>query len=117
MQVLSWLTAGCGFGVQVGEGIIYVAAGSSPGHFGTQLANALQVLEQLPNPLMLIYDYVLQFGGVRLILSWPTAYQDTVTASAQPGMFILTLEQTLRTSSGSAGDQSLPGCVCATNAH
>ncbi|CAL5228312.1 g11418 [Coccomyxa viridis] len=49
---------------EVGEGIIYVAAGSSPGHFGTQLANALQVLEQLPNPLMLIYDYVLQFGGV-----------------------------------------------------
>ena len=49
--------------VQVGEGIIYVAAGSNPGHFGIQLANALQVLEQLPNPLVLIYDYVLQIGG------------------------------------------------------
>ena len=50
--------------VQVGEGIIYVAAGSNPGHFGMQLANALQALEQLPNPLVLIYDYVLHFGGI-----------------------------------------------------
>ena len=46
-----------------------MAAGSNPGHFGTQLANALQALEQLPNPLMLIYDYVLQFGGMQLLLS------------------------------------------------
>ena len=49
--------------IQVGEGVIYVAAGSNPGHFGMQLAHALQVLEQLPNPLVLIYDYVLQIGG------------------------------------------------------
>ena len=76
MQLLPWLTARVCPGVQVGEGIVYVAAGSSPGHFGTQLANALQVLEQLPNPLMLIYDYVLQFGGTQLLLSWPTACQN-----------------------------------------
>ena len=47
----------------MGEGIIYVAAGSSPERFGAQLTHALQVLEQLPNPLVLIYDYVLHFGG------------------------------------------------------
>ena len=47
----------------MGEGIVYVAAGSNPGHFGMQIACALQVLEQLPNPLVLIYDYVLHFGG------------------------------------------------------
>ena len=56
------MTAGCC--VQVGEGVVYVAAGSNPGQFGLQLSNALQVLEQLPNPVTLVYDYVLRIGGM-----------------------------------------------------
>lgn len=50
--------------VQVGGGVVYVAAGSNPGQFGLQLSNALQVLEQLPNPLTLVYNYVLRIGGM-----------------------------------------------------
>ncbi|CAL8471350.1 g10892 [Coccomyxa elongata] len=45
------------------EGIIYVAAPSDAGQFGHQLANALQLVEQLPNPLFLVYNYVLNIAG------------------------------------------------------
>lgn len=40
-----------------------MAASSNPAQFGIQLANALQVIEQLPNPLVLLYNYFLQITG------------------------------------------------------
>ena len=55
----------------------YVAAGSNPANFGIQLANALQVIEQVPNPLALVYDYVLQFGGVFLTIALPAPFYAT----------------------------------------
>ncbi len=64
--------------VQVGEGVVYVAAGSNPANFGIQLANALQVIEQVPNPLALVYDYVLQFGGVSLSMPLPAPSDATL---------------------------------------
>jgi hypothetical protein len=48
---------------QVRNGVVYVAAGSDPAQFGQQLGNALQLVEQLPNPIILIYDYVLHIAG------------------------------------------------------
>jgi len=48
---------------QLREGIIYVAAPSDAAQFGQQMASALQLVEQLPNPLFLIYDYVLNIAG------------------------------------------------------
>lgn len=40
-----------------------MAAPSDAGQFGHQLANALQLVEQLPNPLFLVYNYVLNIAG------------------------------------------------------
>ena len=40
-----------------------MAAPSDAGQFGQQLASTLQLVEQLPNPLFLIYDYVLNIAG------------------------------------------------------
>ena len=57
---------------------MYVAAGSNPANFGIQLANALQVIEQVPNPLALVYDYVLQFGGVLLTTASPAPSDATL---------------------------------------
>ena len=57
--------------------MVYVAAGSNPANFGIQLANALQVIEQVPNPLALVYDYVLQFGGVFLTIALPAPFYAT----------------------------------------
>ena len=51
---------------------MYVAAGSNPANFCIQLGSALQLIEQVPNPLALIYDYVLHFGGVFLAMALPT---------------------------------------------
>ncbi len=50
-----------------------MAAPSDAGRFGNQLANALMLVEQLPNPLFLVYNYVLNIaGGVNpLSSSWP----------------------------------------------
>ncbi|EIE19695.1 hypothetical protein COCSUDRAFT_44528 [Coccomyxa subellipsoidea C-169] len=45
------------------EGVLYVEAPSDAGQFGQQLASTLQLVEQLPNPLFLIYDYVLNIAG------------------------------------------------------
>ena len=64
--------------MQLGEGVVYVAAGSNPANFGIQLANALQVIEQVPNPLALVYDYVLQFGGVLLTMALPVNLHATL---------------------------------------
>ena len=48
---------------QVRGGVLYVAAGSDPAQFGQQLGTALQLVEQLPNPIFLAYDYVLHIAG------------------------------------------------------
>jgi hypothetical protein len=48
-------------------GVIYVAAGSDAAQFGHLLGGALQLVEQLPNPLYLVYDYVLNVAGAHIL--------------------------------------------------
>ncbi|KAK9844498.1 hypothetical protein WJX74_003264 [Apatococcus lobatus] len=47
---------------EVPEGVVCVAAGSKPSQFGQDLANAMGLLEALPNPLMLAFDLLTSFG-------------------------------------------------------
>lgn len=49
--------------VQLRGGVLYVAAGADPAQFGQQLGSALQLVEALPNPVFLVYDYVLHIAG------------------------------------------------------
>ena len=48
--------------MQIGSGIIYVSASHKGADFGSRLAEALQLPDQLPNPVRLLYDYALQLG-------------------------------------------------------
>lgn len=56
-DILMWVL------MQLHGGVVYVAAGSDASQFGHQLGSALQLVEQLPNPVFLIYDYVLNVAG------------------------------------------------------
>ena len=49
--------------LQLRGGIVYVPAGSDPAQFGHLLGGALQLVEGLPNPVFLVYDYVLHIAG------------------------------------------------------
>ncbi|CAK0785858.1 hypothetical protein CVIRNUC_009070 [Coccomyxa viridis] len=62
---------------EVGEGVVYVAAGSNPANFGIQLANALQVIEQAAareykrrrrRPAALIIDNAEQLGQAQNVM-------------------------------------------------
>lgn len=66
--------------LQLRAGIIYVPAGSDPGQFGHLLGGALQLVEQLPNPVFLVYDYVLHIaGGACACRLRPVAYAHLCT--------------------------------------
>lgn len=45
------------------EGIIYTSSSSKPELFGNRLAEALNLLDPLPNPAAVIYEGLLQLGG------------------------------------------------------